>query len=290
MKIDCQWIENKLEAFFCEQLTAEEARQFSNHLESCAECRRKVAELKSIDPLIRRFFQHELAVARAPRRVRWSALAGVTATAVAAVFAFVILLHRPQPVPPVPLVSQAPSPGLVATSTPAEAPSPSTPKSGSSGPQDRAKPQPGEPDNLLKPGSAPTPEAASADKNASVPDFVVTDPAGYARTLHDYRGYTLIFGVWNGRQPHTVSTMQKIYETFGPNTKLRIVGVALRRQQKPTSASFPIAFNQRSNLLGVKEGQFAVVSGDGTVAFRGSLLDDPNSVVAAIRSALAKLN
>ena len=288
MKIDCQWIENKLEAFFGEQLTAEEGRQFSNHLENCTACRQKVAELKSIDPLLQRFFQHELAVARAPRRVRWSALAGVTATAVAAVFAFVILLRPPQPLASVPLVSEVPSPGLVATGTPVEAPS--TPKSGSSAPQDRAKPQPGEPDNVLNPVPATTPGAPATDKNGVAPDFVVTDPAGYARTLHDYHGYILIFGVWNGRQPHTVSTMQKIYETFGPNTKLRIVGVALRRQQKPSSATFPIAFNQRSTLLGVKEGQFAVVSSDGTVALRGSLLDDPNSVVAGIRSALAKLN
>src|SRR5262249_12953001 len=129
MKIDCQWIENKLEAFFGEQLTAEESQQFSSHIESCSDCRQKLAELKSIDPLIKQVFQHEMAVSRAPRRVRWSALAGAAATAVAAVLAVVILLHRPQPVPSVPVLSSAPPAGLVVTRTPAE--EPSTPKSGS---------------------------------------------------------------------------------------------------------------------------------------------------------------
>jgi hypothetical protein len=108
--------------------------------------------------------------------------------------------------------------------------------------------------------------------------------------LKDYLGHVLIFGVWTGKQPRTVANLERVYQTFGPNPKLRILGIANQRQQKPATATFPIVFNQGSRLLGANESEFFIVDGKGTVRARGSLLQDGNVVVASIRSALAKIN
>jgi hypothetical protein len=286
MNIDCRWIQDNLEAFFCERLSAEENALALRHIESCQRCRQSVDELRSVDPLIKNLFQQELAVARAPRRVRWSVPVGAAATAVAAIIA-VAVFRTPQPVLPPPALSSIPAPAVVASTTPA----PSVPKISNTAVQDRTKPQPVEPDNVATPAVRATPPKAGeiSGNNAAAPEFVVTDPAGYSRTLRDYRGYTLIFGIWTGKQPKTVANMERVYQTFGPNTKLRILGVANQRQAKPKIATFPIVYNQGSNLLGAKEGEYMIVDGQGTLRARGSLLQDPNAIIASIRTALAKV-
>lgn len=283
MKIDCQWIEQNMEAFFCERLSVEENTQVLRHLETCTGCRDAVAELRSVDPLIKQLFRRELAVARAPRRLRWSALVPAAAVTLAALVAIVVALGPPPKVS-VPLMSSQPSASAVIATNPPELPA--IPKASTDAGQERAKPEPIAPEDAMRPATAQPP----ADTVNSRLEFVVTDPAGYSRTLHDYRGHILIFGVWSGKQPKTVAAVERIYQTFGPNTKLRILGVANQRQPKPSIATFPIVYNQGSTLLGVKESEFAVVSEDGTVGFRGSLLQDPNAVVASIRSVLSKIN
>lgn len=286
MKNDCQWIETKLEGFFCENLSAEENRLVVQHLESCRACREEVDSVRSVDPLIKRLFQNDLAIARAPRRLRWSALVGATAAAVAAVIV-VLVLRVPQPSAPVPMLSQAPPPSVVATSHTEVS---STPKVSDPAIQDRAKPQPASPDDGVNSAVPAASDSKASDKNLPVQEFVVTDPAGYSRTLRDYRGHILIFGIWNGKQPQTVATMEKIYEVFSPNTKLRILGVAKQRQKKPASATFPIAYNQGSALLGAKDAEFLVLDGEGNVRDRGSLLQDPSAAVERIRLILSKIN
>ena len=286
MKNDCQWIETKLEGFFCEQLNAEENGLVLQHLESCRACRENVDALRSVDPLIKQLFQNELAIARAPRRLRWPALVGATAAAFASVIV-VLVLRVPQPPAPVTMLSQAPPPAVVATS---QSEVTSIPKTVDPAAQDRAKPQPASPDDIVNSAVPAASDSKASDKNLPVSEFVVTDPAGYSRTLRDYRGHILIFGVWNGKQPQTVATLQKIYEVFGPNAKLRILGVAKQRQKKPASATFPVAYNQGSALLGAKDAEFLVLDGEGNVRERGSLLQAPSAAVEKIRSILSKIN
>ena len=193
------------------------------------------------------------------------------------------VLSSGQPTRVVPMTVN-PVPPVVATST--EAPVPAVPKLSTSAPQERAKPQPAAPDPAI-PNVANAVAPAAADDTR--PDFLVTDAAGYSRTLKDYRGYILIFGVWNGKQPRTVASLERVYQTFGPNTKLRILGVANEHQLKPPTATFPIVYNQGSTLLGAKESEFLIVEAGGTVRARGSLLQDPDQVVATIQSALHRL-
>jgi hypothetical protein len=119
---------------------------------------------------------------------------------------------------------------------------------------------------------------------------MITDPAGYSRTLADYRGSVLIFGVLSPDQPQTVSNLQRLYEAFGKITKLRIVGVTLRRQAKLAGATFPMAYNQGSALLGATVSQFVVVDETGKVRSRGSLLDSAADVQNSVRSTLNELN
>ena len=89
MNIDCRWIEENLEAFFCERLAVEETHIAQNHVDNCVNCREKVAAIRSVDPLIQRFFQHEMAIARAPKRRRSPVLLGAFATSIAAVIVVV---------------------------------------------------------------------------------------------------------------------------------------------------------------------------------------------------------
>src|SRR5215831_15140075 len=119
MNIDCQWIHNNLEAFFCERLTGEENSLALRHIESCENCRKTVDEIRSVDPLIKKLFRQELAAAHHPRRIRWSVPVGIAATAVAAVAAIVVM-RTPQerPVVSPPIISSLPAPAAVTTAQP----------------------------------------------------------------------------------------------------------------------------------------------------------------------------
>jgi hypothetical protein len=128
-------------------------------------------------------------------------------------------------------------------------------------------------------------EAAPADAGPAA-DFRVMDPAGYSQTLEDFRGRILLFGVLNGEQPQTAANFQRVYEAFGANTRLRILGVSVQRQAKPPNTTFPIAYNQGSRLLGAASSQFLLVDEAGSVRFRGSLAEEPDRVLERIRAEL----
>lgn len=284
MNIDCQWIEKNMEAFCCDRLASEEHGQARRHIASCALCRQKVDEINAIDPLIKQFFQHELRIARTPLQRRWSIVVGATAAAVAAVV-LVIVLRAPHATIAPPVMNPV-APETIASAGPQTPTVPKSAVSAAAAQEDRAKPLPVAPDRATSTANVAAPPSATD----VLPDFLVTDPAGYSRSLKDYRGYVLIVGVWNGKQPRTIANLERVYQTFGPNTKLRILGVANKRQPKPAAATFPIAYNQGSTLLGAKESEFLVVDGEGIIRSQGTLLQDGNALIASIRSTLTKIN
>jgi len=65
--INCQWIENNLEALYSERLDPEQVRLARAHIESCQSCSREVQALNAIDPLIKSYFRRELQVAEQRR-------------------------------------------------------------------------------------------------------------------------------------------------------------------------------------------------------------------------------
>ena len=115
----------------------------------------------------------------------------------------------------------------------------------------------------------------------------MTDPAGYSRTLADYRGYTLLIGVWSSNQPNSAANLERLYKTFGSNPKLRLIGVTNERQAKPANTTFPVLYNQGSRLLDAKEGDFVLVNSTGSILLRGSLKEDSGSLEKSLRAALA---
>src|SRR5262249_49594419 len=119
--------------------------------------------------------------------------------------------------------------------------------------------------------------------------FMITDLSGYSRSLADFKGFVLIFGVLAPNQPQTVANLQRVYETFGKNTKLRIVGVSSRRQRQPAGATFTMAYNQGSTLLGASPSDIVIVDETGNVRFRGSLLEPSANVLNSVRSTLRQL-
>lgn len=274
MNVDCKWIEDNGEALFCDGLTSEQDRLVRSHLESCFQCREKIADLKAIDPEIREVFKYDLAMARIPRPKRSPLLLGAAGTALAAA-AILIAVN----VQPPPAATQSVAPPSIAAAVPETAPVPKTAGSGTAG--DRAKP---EPSVSAQPGVSAADAALPTEANA--PEFLVSDLAGYSRTLNDYRGYTLIFGIWSADQPQTAANLEHIYKAVGANTKLRVLGVSQKREAKPAGTTFPTAFNQGSSLLGAAAGQFVVVNGNGKTVLRGNLLDEPATILASIRTVL----
>jgi hypothetical protein len=278
MNVDCQWIQENQEALTFERLSPEDDHRARMHLESCKQCREKLEDLRIVDPMIKQLFRQNLAIARTPQKRRSPVLIGAFGTGFAAIIILIVISTMSRPVSNVPRLESPPAVASIPTSTPDSA---NIPKVGDSNVQDRAKPEVGAPDQ-------PSANAAktSGDK---APDFLVTDPAGYSRTLNDYRDHILIFGVWTAAEPRTVTNLQKIYETFSRNTQLRILGVAIDKQSKPRAATFPIAYNQGSTLLGARSSEFLIVDGKGVLRFRGSLLDSQSNVVNSIRTDLSQL-
>jgi len=243
----------------------------------CLPCRQKVEGLHRIDPLIKNLFQANLAIARMPRPRRSPALVGGVAAAAATAVILAVVFLTPQKVS---------GPLATPTMTSSAPEQPSIPKAPDSPALiERAKPEDTAKD-LRRPPVVVSP-ATVPDKKT--PEFLVTDPAGYSRTLTDYRNYVLVFGVWHPTQPRAVANLEKIYKALGTNTKLRIVGVADVRTPKPANTTFPLAYNQNSSLLGAKVGEFYVVDAKGTVRMRGSLLQDTNSLLKSLKATLSEL-
>jgi len=287
MNIDCRWLEQNLEGFFCDRLSANEMDQLQLHVDNCSECQGTLREFQAVDPLIRQLFQHDLAVAQAPQRVRQSRLgmpvyAAATALIVLSIWLGVKASEKPatlaDPKPPATIAAVRPTP--IAPATTAIVKSEGQPT------VERAKPAPAVKTPSNAPTPAPKPDVDQADKR---PPFLVSDAAGYSRTLSDYRNRTLIFGVWSPKDTHAIATLQRLYETYGSNPKVRILGISNESMAKPANGTFPVVYNENSQLLGAQPSDIVIVDGTGTVRFRGSLNGNPNMVVKTVNSALGSL-
>ena len=158
----------------------------------------------------------------------------------------------------------------------------SIPQSGAA--TERAKPALDTPVSTDKINPAPLPVDAAS------PDFLITDPAGYSRSLADFKGRILVVGIWSPENARGIATLENVYQALSVDTNLRIVGVSMARQAKPAGTTFPLAYNQGSKLLGLKPEQFAVVDGNGGIRLKGSLNDETGKVLDSIRSAVEKLH
>ena len=272
---DCKWLRANLEAYFCEALDVGQMRLALEHVESCADCRREIQSLREIDPLVKQLFDHRMALAHSvqsphPRRVFALALGGAGVVA-AGVLAFA-LLQKPAPQFLTPDL-RPPAPPLVSEEPVKKAPD--------SQPILRAKPDAGK---TASPQPAPAPVVP-----ADAPDFVVVDPAGYSTTLANYRGYALLFGVWSAEKPETAQGLERVYHAFGTNTKLRILGVSNRRQDRLPGTTFPIAFNSGSRLLGATNADFILVDPSGNVRLRSKLTAEGTALIGQIRGQLEQM-
>jgi len=276
---NCEWLNSKLEAYFCDDLVGDELRRFQTHLSSCSECRQQKDSFKQIDPLVRGVLQYRLAIAQAAvhnngrARVFKLAITGA-GTLVAALVLVAIGMRFMQEIP-APVVEVQPP----AISSPIE---PDGIKKSSSQEQNinLGKPLDGTP-------VQPAPQPHLDDALANGPDFAIIDAAGYTSTLENYRGRVLLFGVVSPEQKTTVSNLEQIYEAFGSNGRLAILAVARHRDNEFRGAKFPLFFNNGSRLLGAGEGEFRLLDATGKMKLEGSLAD-PASVLR-IRNELGQL-
>ncbi len=276
MTIDCQWISKNLEALFTGGLTPEEDQSARGHIEGCSNCREEVQALHAIDPLIKNYFQRELARALTRPsgvvvRRRKALPLGLAAATLAGIVLVVVLrgpaVHTVSPPAQTQIVPAAPVdtiPPTIKATTAAEA--------------ERAKPSPESTGGSLNRHPGEDRPATTSVPGGDAADFLVTDLAGYSWSLDDYRGHILLIGVWSSDQRASIANLERLYKSFGSNSKLRIVGVSNARQTKPTNTTFPVAYNQGSKLFGAGSGEFVLLDESGAVRLRGSLVKDFDSL------------
>jgi hypothetical protein len=277
MNVDCTWLTRNLESYFCDGLSPDDDRLARSHIQQCAKCREEIQSFTAIDSLMQKYFHQQLALAQNRRRRSMTVIyAGTAATVLAAMLVVVVSLRTPENRPE---SNTAPLPHQVVAVPDTTPPMDPVIKNDQNGETTRAKP--GEP-------AGPQRQAASSPGTGErtgfdVPEFLVTDPAGYSRTLQDYRGYTLVLGIWSSDVPESIAAMERIYRTFSANTQLRILGVSRRREGKPANTTFPIAYNQGSRLLNAQAGEFVLVDPAGSILRRGSLTTEFDDLAAALK-------
>jgi hypothetical protein len=275
---NCQWFNSRIEAYFSDDLNNEELQRCRSHLAACPACAQEVDSLRNIDSGLRQVFQHRLRLAQErPHYINHSrvwklAFAGVGLAVVALVLTTGPMLLPEPPGPP--QVSQIPPPG----------PPPLTdggdkPKATGTREVNRLKPASG---SSAKMASQPNLDSATPDG----PEFAVTDAAGYTATLDSYKGRVLLFGLVSSEQKAAVESLQQIYEAFGANPGIRILGVA-RRDDSFAGTTFPRYFNQGSRLMGIQEGEFLLIDAGGKSRLKGSLADAAQT--ARLRTQLKEL-
>jgi hypothetical protein len=279
---NCQWCQSKLEAFFAEELNPGDLGVFRTHLTSCEDCNRQVQELNGIDPAVREVFQRRLATARAAAqwntrpRVRRLALAGST-IAVAAVLGIGVLTNR-EPSPTPKMVDHQPAVTEQAPTAVVEAP--------------KEKPSQAVDPKLTKPEEGtptpPAPQPQLDQRPADGPDFAIIDANGQSNTRDAYRGRVLLFGVISSDQKEAVTNLQELYQSFGANPKVRILGIPDHRDDKIEGTTFPIWYNHASKLMGVQNGQFLLMDSAGTSKLKGSLSNTAD--VTRARAELGQLS
>jgi hypothetical protein len=127
------------------------------------------------------------------------------------------------------------------------------------------KPEPAVPGDVVRP---PVPNAP-IDRDA--PDFAVIDDVGLISTLDHFKGRVLLVGIVSSDAKEAIGNLQSLYDEFGAEPAVRILAVAERNSK--VHGTFPIVFNQGSRLLGLGDGQFALISPEGKTQFQGSLSD-----------------
>ena len=277
---NCEWLDSKLEAYFCDELIGDDLGRFQSHLASCANCRQQVEGLKGIDPLMRRVLQHRLSIAQMAAHTNGSPrVFKLVLTAAATVAAAVILLvvgmrstqETPAPSatvqPPAIQAPAHPGDGIKKDSAPAQS-------------VNLGKPLDGTP---VKPASQPQLDNPAANG----PEFMITEATGYTATLETYRGRILLFGVISPDQKAAVSNLEQLYEAFGANGRVAILAVARHREDDFRGVKVPLFFNNGSKLLGAGEGEFRLVDATGKTKLVGNLSDAAG--VARIKSELGQL-
>lgn len=278
MNIDCQWIDKNLEALFTGTLNQEHQQRAQHHIENCVSCGKEVAALNSIDPLVKRYFDSELRRVRqgSSRRIAKGRLVVVSSVALLAVcLVLVVGLRTPPPdtKPSSAVASQAVSP---LPKLPDTVPSSNTTEAVVT--PERAKPV-----DRLPNTNEQIPRAAAAP-NRNAPDFMVIDPAGYARTLSDYRGYIFVLGILRTDQRDGVSDFEQLYKQFGSNRKFRFLAVSNDRQTRIPNTTFPVAYNEGSKLFGALPGDFVLLDATGSIQLRGSLVKDFESLTKTLQN------
>jgi hypothetical protein len=275
MNIDCQWIENNLEAVFSGTLSQEDQGRAQHHIENCGTCGREVASLRSIDPLVKKYFEGELERVRraSPRTVARGRLLAFGSAALIAVGLLLVVTWRTSP-PNSPVPNLQPEHSDASTQ-PAVPPLESV--DGASPQVERAKPAESTPgDTAQTPRVLPTP-------GSNTPEFLVSDPAGYSRTLDDYRGHVFVIGVLKAGETDAISNLERLYKTFGTNAKIRFLAVSIDRQRKPVNTTFPIAYNRGSKLFGALPGDFVLLNETGSIQLRGSLVNNFDRLQKALQ-------
>jgi hypothetical protein len=271
MTVDCQWIEKNLETLFSGNLNDEESRLARAHIASCASCRKEVEALNALDPLIKNYFLGQLAVARRPRVIDTRRVVGFSGAALAVVAILLIVVIMPQTNPVTPIAS---TPTQIAPAVSVEPPAPV--KEDAAGGVARAKPAT-EPDKAIE-RKPETPAAVAAN----APDFLVTDPAGYSRTLDDYRGHVVVLGMWSD-ESGPAANLERLYKAYGANPKFRFLGVSNERPAKPANTTFPVVYNQGSKVFGIQPGEFVLLNESGSIELRGSLVKDFEEISRQLR-------
>jgi hypothetical protein len=269
--LDCQWIENNLEALFCDGLESEQNRLAREHIESCALCRREVEALNAIDPLVKKHFQRELRAAQQPRIVHAGRAFVLSTAGVALVALLLFVALRPAQNSPVATAAQptaVPPAPLTEVQAPAtvKSPDPNAASVERTKPLDRPVIAP---DQILR---------ALPPKSEDAPEFLVTDPAGYTRRVEDFRGHIALIMVWSAASPEAISNFEKLYKAHGSQARFRFVGVSNERLAKPANTTFPVFYNQGSKLFGLRSGEFVLLDEKGGIARRGSLTKDFDSL------------
>ena len=277
---NCEWLDSKLEAYFCDELIGDDLGRFQSHLASCANCRQQVEGLKGIDPLMRRVLQHRLSIAQMaahtngrPRVFR------VVLTAAATLAAAGILL----------VVGMRSTQETPAPSATVQPPAIQVPVQPDGIKKDSA---PEQSVNLGKPSLDGTPAKPASQPQldnpaANGPEFMITEATGYTATLETYRGRILLFGVISPAQKAAVSNLEQLYEAFGANGRVAIFAVARHREDDFRGVKVPLFFNNGSKLLGAGEGEFRLVDSTGKTKLEGNLSDPAG--VARIKSELGQL-
>jgi hypothetical protein len=281
MKVDCQWFNANLEAFFCDSLDAEQLQLASDHMRTCLSCRSEVQALRDVDPVLKQVLEYRMAKAVASAHAPGRSVGFRLGLAGAAVALAGVLVF----------VAYGLTGGLSGVGIPRSNESPVQSSASTTGgdekvgeaPALRAKPDAPDPKS---PGIKPTLEPDITDNS---PAFLVTDPSGYSRTLEDYRGRILLIGVWSADQPEAAQNIQRLYEAFGSRKDLRILGVTSHTQERPAGMTFPMAFNNGSRLLETRSLGFVVVDKEGNVQMRGSLVSDSTTLTTKIRAKLDEL-